>query len=901
MPLKRIAISIAFAMIALPGSAAAHRLALLIGINDYTASRLTAIRAPAPDRDWPNLAGAVNDTAAMRELLVLLHGFEARDIVTLNDQVATRSAIVSAANRLASAAAKDDIIFFYFAGHGSQQRNSKSDEPDKLDESIVPADSRRGAEDIRDKELRRIFNAILDRGARLTVMIDACHSGSGARGLLTLSRPRGIRPDLRDVADGGDYGPRPENRGALVISASHDDEEAREARDDRQTMHGAFTWAWMRAMRDAAAGEPVMETFTRAQARLRAEMPFQNPVIAGNASPRQSPFLGAPENARDARTTFAVERILGDTAVISGGWAHGVTEGSELRVAGDRSQPPLIVTQLLGLGRCEARVAAAAHIRSGMLLEMTGWATPPPRPLRVAVPSSNADIAAFARHAAAIADSREIDWINDPTIRTPEQVLRRAGTRWELLDAAGHVSSFASDDDALHALARLRRGTSLFVQLPASAQLAAQLAGLAVIDIVDRAEDADYVVAGRFVRHQLEYAWVRPNARRSDRRSSGLPLRTTWIGDAADTALVLRNRALHLHKIEAWNLLESPPEGRWPYALALRRERDGQLVADGGSVDGEETYSIELRAGAGSRRAGRRHVYVFTIDSYGQSTLLFPISGSVENHLPLAVAAPPPVIALGAKFEGAPPYGIDTYILLSTDEPLSNPWILQWDGVRGPSVKPTNALERLLALTGTSNRGTPMITPATWSIERIVIESIRPRHKRDASVSLVMQPPRGGGRLSGTFSRRSPRRRVHSGSSFRSGWTTRVWRGLSSRRPAGRRLESLRHTRALPIPTASKPPRVARLRARFSTYASASYRFTSVSMIPRSSCVSALPASIERKSRAMSAATVSRGARASAIVRRSVAPSDAARRLAAARCVSPRMAVLIERTPFLRV
>ena len=60
-------------------------------------------------------------------------------------------------HRLAAAASKDDVVFVYFAGHGSQVRNSKSDEPDLLDESIVPADSRRGAPDIRDKELRRIF------------------------------------------------------------------------------------------------------------------------------------------------------------------------------------------------------------------------------------------------------------------------------------------------------------------------------------------------------------------------------------------------------------------------------------------------------------------------------------------------------------------------------------------------------------------------------------------------------------------------------------------------------------------------------------------------------------------------------------------------------------------------
>lgn len=83
----------------------------------------------------------------------------------------------------------------------------------------------------------------------------------------------------------------------------------------------------------------------------------------------------------------------------------------------------------------------------------------------------------------------------------------------------------------------------------------------------------------------------------------------------------------------------------------------------------------------------------------------------MENHLPLAGET---VIPLHAKVEVGPPYGVDTYVLLSTDEPIANPWILQWDGVRSPHVM-----------------------PAGWSIERIVIESVRPRHKRAPSVSLL--------------------------------------------------------------------------------------------------------------------------------------------------------------------
>jgi hypothetical protein len=701
MPLKRAAIVLAAALFARMAAAAPHRFALLIGIDDYSASRLTSIRTPAPDRDWPNLAGAVNDAAAMRDLLVLLRGFDVRDIALLEEQNATRSAILDALRRLTAAASKDDVIFFYFAGHGSQVRNSRSDEPDKLDESIVPADSRRGALDIRDKELRRIFNAILDRGARLTVMIDACHSGSGARGLLTLARPRGIAPDLRDVADGGDYGPRPENRGALVISASHDDEEALEVRDDRQIMHGAFTWAWMRAMRDAAADEPAIDTFTRAQARLRAEMPFQNPVLAGNAAQRFTPFLGTSAAARGERVAFAVERVHDGTAIISGGWAHGITVGSELRVIGDRAQPPLEVTALLDLGRCEARLPAGAHVRSGALLELTRWAAPSPRPLRVAIPRADIDVAAFARRAAAMG----IRSIADPTVRTPGAVLRRAGLRWEILGASGRASAFETDEAALTAAARLHG--SLFIQLPATPFLADSIGGSGAVMVVGRAEEADYVLTGRFVRGRIEYAWVRPNATRDGRRASGLPVRTAWIRDDADAALSLRDRAQRLQRIAMWTLVDSPPGPRWPYHLVLRRDADQQIVGDGGRVSGGETYTLEMQAGS-AVAAGRRHVYVFAIDSSGESTLLFPVSGSVENHFPLAGPSAPAAIPLGAKLEIAPPYGIDTYVLLATDEPLANPWIFSWEGVRSA---------RSLAAPG-------------WSIERMAIESVRPRHER---------------------------------------------------------------------------------------------------------------------------------------------------------------------------
>ena len=74
-------------------------------------------------------------------------------------------------------------------------------------------------------------------GAHLTVLLDACHSGSGVRGRRrSRVRQRSVRRDERDVADGASSGPPPEDRGALVLSAAQDYDRAWEMRDDRGRM-----------------------------------------------------------------------------------------------------------------------------------------------------------------------------------------------------------------------------------------------------------------------------------------------------------------------------------------------------------------------------------------------------------------------------------------------------------------------------------------------------------------------------------------------------------------------------------------------------------------------------------------------------------------------------------------
>jgi hypothetical protein len=674
------------------------RRALLIGIDDYTASTLPAA-GPKQHRGWPDLQGAANDVRILSEMLVLRYGFERKNVVTLTNQQATREAILrSIEQHLVRPARKGDVVFYYFAGHGAQVPNAASDEPDRRDESIVPADSRRGADDIRDKDLRPLFNRILDRGAHLTLLLDHCHSGSGFRGLPNGSRPRGIAP-APPIVDRRSYGPRPDERGALVLASTQDLDPAWETRGDDGLMHGAFTWAWIRAMRDAVDGEPAQETFLRAQALLRGETPYQAPAMLGGSAARLRPFLGMRGDPHGERTVVAVERVEpnGDL-ILQGGWAHGLATGSELSPIHDR-RSRLRVTRLLGLGRSVARMKSTqpANIRAGALLEVVGWATPPGRPLRVWAPHAGRDLHAVARRFAAATTVR---WITDPQEVAPTHLLRPREQGWELLDREGRSTVIATDDAAVAAIARLRPPDSLFVQWPA----AAAIAGTDGIVVVNDPKEADYLLAGRFDRNRVEYAWIRPFTSNSD-HASGLPRRTAWRTEP----LPLRRDLVTLRRIHSWFSLTSPPDTEISYRLAIRDEQTRQLVRDT-TIIGNRIYSVVLRASEPlPAEMTRRYYYVFVVDSHGNSRVVFPRTGSTENRFPIG-DSPAAEIPLGgpSAFRITRPYGVDTYFLLSTEEPLPKPSILEWDGIRARRA----------------------LTATRWSIERITLESIAPTRRR---------------------------------------------------------------------------------------------------------------------------------------------------------------------------
>ncbi|OIP68697.1 MAG: hypothetical protein AUK48_15550 [Oscillatoriales cyanobacterium CG2_30_44_21] len=92
--------------------ASKHKLALLIGINQYSDVNSTSKLA---------LRGCLNDVELQKELLIYRFGFAPQDIVTLTDSAATRANIASAiTEHLIAQTLPDDLVIVHFSGYGSR-------------------------------------------------------------------------------------------------------------------------------------------------------------------------------------------------------------------------------------------------------------------------------------------------------------------------------------------------------------------------------------------------------------------------------------------------------------------------------------------------------------------------------------------------------------------------------------------------------------------------------------------------------------------------------------------------------------------------------------------------------------------------------------------------------------
>ncbi len=784
------------------GSAAQVHRALLIGINLYQPPQTTA-RHPTGCTggrcDLPvfeNLDGAVNDVAAMRDLLASpKFGFAPGDIALLTNPAlppaqlryvalpvnqTTHDGILAAMQKyLVDLPRSGDSVVFYYAGHGSLRLNSRGNKLSLMvdgkqvhaDSTLVPADAWTGGYDVRDREMTRIFNAALDKGINLTVILDSCHSGAFTRGipLGPKVRERMLPYDPRDVNEAPDQAasgqPRPApaertDNPALIFSAAQQDQTAKESPTTSGVAepHGAFTAALIKALEVLPADAPASVVAQRVNAELEGNgIADQAPSLDAAGTRRQQPLLGGTAAAA-AKLRTAVLGVADDGAIeLDTGRLAGVGPGTTFVSYGvDKSKSvTLKVTDLDGIAHAKAAIVspATAHVAVGSVFEIDTWVPAPSDPLHFWIwPSTiaQADLQKAIEQIRAsgietVADPAEQLWTHILLWNSDDWILQRAGEKdgielgWTLTASAlkQHVPP----------------GAKVWVNLPPSQELGGKLElhdPDSMVQGVSEAPHADYVLAGTLKPDGPAWAWYHkaefekgppdPNAPKHSpgcSTTSNYPVRTDWVplvdlGALPDAAGKLNDYAARLAKLAGWLRLPSSPGASDDdyYHLSFARAADegppgNGLVGAGQTVQQGERLKLVLTST--SRVLEKRWVYILDIDCHGQGSLLYPLNYA-ENRFPNDANDQRQIMLPGAPtLKVGPPFGLDTILMISTAEPLSDPYSLNFKGVatRGGLGPPKSPLERLLSNASSGTRGFDFgEVPTSWAVSIGGLESV---------------------------------------------------------------------------------------------------------------------------------------------------------------------------------
>lgn len=264
---------------------------------------LLAVGHYAAYTGWSD-TGAAND-ARLIEAALRQQGFIQPNIRVVADAAATKTAIVAELQALAARVKPGDIVVFHFSGHGQQVQDDNNDEADGFDEAIVPYDAPKhysagqyeGQRHLRDDELGSLLGAIRQRlgtTGQLLVLLDACHSGTGTRGL---GRARGTTEPMAPAA----YAPtttcqadcsfgladavRMTQAAPMVCYFGASPHELNyETTDGQGKSVGALSWAFAQALNSCITVPTYEVLFDRIRTRMMATSPNQTPQLEGPAS-----------------------------------------------------------------------------------------------------------------------------------------------------------------------------------------------------------------------------------------------------------------------------------------------------------------------------------------------------------------------------------------------------------------------------------------------------------------------------------------------------------------------------------------------------------------------------------------------------------------------------------------
>jgi hypothetical protein len=367
--------------------------AFLVGINQYKSTTLNTLR------------GCVNDVEAMRDFLIKGLNVDSSHIKLLKNDEASHDAILQQFE--AFLINNSDIpmgaqILFHYSGHGSQMAARPEDgEPDGLNETIVPHDSRTDeVYDISDKRLAWLLRQLAkEKGDNITVILDSCHSGSGTRAPFDPVAPSVRRApiDDRPLPPGFDADlPANAARSAdssasgwivgqnyyVLLAGCRDHEESYEYWDssgDSGAWHGAMTCFLLRNLPKVIQQTTYFDLYRVIAAQVNAEYPQQMPQCEGDRN--RLVFGGVRVNREPV---ISVEQVGDDGIILDAGLVLGLRQGTKLALyfparseeSGQPQQLASVEVTQAGATQAQARIVGvpSGPIVPGTLARITEYA-----------------------------------------------------------------------------------------------------------------------------------------------------------------------------------------------------------------------------------------------------------------------------------------------------------------------------------------------------------------------------------------------------------------------------------------------------------------------------------------------------------------------------------------------
>jgi hypothetical protein len=352
-----------------------RRLALIVGVGQYRNDKV------------PDLEGPPNDGRRFYELLTGPngYGFPKENVCLLLDEAATTGRVKEAFEQgLVRRARAGDVAVLFYAGHGSQTKDTNHDEPDEYDETFLFHDAR--TDDIRDlldDELHPMLVRLHHKTQHVTVILDSCNSGTATRddaGTFTARFFDSLDP-IQDEAERpaeGDGDPAwvpAALPGLVVFTAATDGTPALETEG-----RGIFTNALIRVLSEVGAQPLTYAQAARQISPLVSADSYQIPYFQGDLS---RPVFGNTERSRPRGWEVVSP---GPPLELSGPPLPGMGRHAELRVydgavTGADTRDPSKAKALVVIDRITG-VNATAHVAS----------TPP-----AAAPLERGDLAVLVR------------------------------------------------------------------------------------------------------------------------------------------------------------------------------------------------------------------------------------------------------------------------------------------------------------------------------------------------------------------------------------------------------------------------------------------------------------------------------------------------------------------------